>query len=179
MLAMGGVAHTAVVLYFPDSTEVRYLVQAPRRGQRVASRSGDVWFVSHVARSGTRMYTVTCVARRDFLRELRRRRSSDMASDLLALARRTIRAREGVAKEPVYDPRGFNRRSEGDWIEKYLEVTLQGLSRLPAYEASPGSKPASDWIEEYLATTFAPTSPRQRGRWLSLLSEGKGDRERT
>ena len=176
---MGGVAHTAVVLCFPESTEVRYLEQAPRRGQRVVSRSGNLWFVSHVVRSGTRTYTVTCVARRDFLRELRRGRSGDVASDLLALARKAIRAPAGVSDKPADKAlRGLDRRGERDWIEKYLGVTRQDLSRRPAHEASPASKPTSDWIEEYLATTFAPTSSRPRGRWLSLLSEGK-DREHT
>jgi hypothetical protein len=80
------------VIRFPGSTEVRFLKRAPRRGQRIESASGDVWFVAEALRSGTETYTIECVGQRAFLRDLRERPSSDPRGDLLAAIRRPIRS---------------------------------------------------------------------------------------
>ena len=86
------------VLRFPGSTEVRFLKRPPRRGQRIESASGDVWFVTEVLRSGTDTYTVECVGRRAFLQEFRERSSSDLTRDLLAAVRGPIRSLKDVAE---------------------------------------------------------------------------------
>ena len=82
------------VLRFPGSTEVRFLKRPPRRGRRIESASGDVWFIAEVLRSGTDTYTIECVGQRAFLRELREGSSSDPRGDLFAAARRPIRSLE-------------------------------------------------------------------------------------
>ncbi len=171
---MGGVAHTAVVLCFPDFAEVRFLEHPPRRGQRVESRFGGVWFVADVLRSGTRTYTVTCVSKRDFVRDLFDRRSSDIVSDVLALARKAIPAREGVAgSSPDEASRGWKRRAETGWIETYLEASWHGHAPDASGKVSHDPKPRFDWINDYLAATFAQASPKPTGRRRSRLRGGR------
>jgi hypothetical protein len=176
---MGGVAHTAVVLCFPDSAEVRFLERPPRRGQRVVSRSGNVWLVADVLRSGTRTYTVNCVSKRDFLRDLIDRRSAHKASELLALARRAIPAQGGVTDSfPDEASRRLKRTAESEWIEKYLEASSQDVAPPGASEkVSRYPKPDIDWIDEYLAATFAKVPRQPAGlRRTRLLPERKDAR---
>lgn len=97
------------MLRFPGSTEVRFLKRPPRRGQRIESASGDVWFVADVMRSGTDTYTIECVGLGVFLRELREQPSSDPTRDVLALARRPIRSLQ-YAEAGGRPPRGKVRR---------------------------------------------------------------------
>lgn len=78
--------NTFLVLVFPDSSEFRWVHRTPRLGSRIRSRTGHVWTVSEVLRSGADTYTVFCVAPRHGLGDVR-----ELAADLLARARESIR----------------------------------------------------------------------------------------
>jgi hypothetical protein len=156
------------VFLLPDSAEIRRLRgDAPRRGQRVRSMRGDVWFVTEVMRSGRNTYTVVCAGSDEFTDDVMHRRSRDLATDLLSVVRKTIGSQEGLTLEtPQARPRGYMR---SDWIEKYLFLGPQYGAR----NAAPGNKPESDetdWLEAYLQRC---RKQRQHGtasdrRWARL-----------
>jgi hypothetical protein len=118
-----------LVIFFPDSTEVRWSTSPPRRGQRVKNQRGDVSFVTEVLPSGLNTYTVTCVGAQAFREDLRSRSARELVSDLLWAARRSFRSHEGVwhdtARKP---PRGLDRSD--DWFDKYLEISFNNRQRL-------------------------------------------------
>jgi hypothetical protein len=97
---MGG-AH--IVVRFPDTTEIHFLDEPPRRGRRIRSREGTEFVVSDVFQSGQSTYTVVCVRRAEFLRE-ERRRPFALASDLVTLARRALPPQLDFSDEAVAGP---------------------------------------------------------------------------
>ena len=95
-----------VVIRFPDSTEIRYLEQLPRRGQRIQSAAGGAWVVADVLRSGLNTHTVVCIGSREYLDDIRRGSPTirELASDLLALARRSIPPEVDFSRGPGSAP---------------------------------------------------------------------------
>src|SRR4249919_2482347 len=82
------------VLVSSDSSEARWFDRIPTRGTRLRSRGGHgfwgrTWVVDEVLQSGINTYTVFLVDRREYVRNLRQRSESDLATELLELARRT------------------------------------------------------------------------------------------
>src|SRR5205823_7188666 len=86
------------VLYFPDSTEIRWLDKPPTPGTRIRSHGGHgywarVWIVDKVLQSGQDTYTVICVARSEYLDNLRH--GSGYKPDLSAELLETRPSHEG------------------------------------------------------------------------------------
>jgi hypothetical protein len=54
-----------VTFQFPTDTDIRYLEQPPRRGDRVRGRRGERFVVAHVNREGD-VYLARCVTSVDF-----------------------------------------------------------------------------------------------------------------
>jgi hypothetical protein len=87
------------VLIFPDSTENRWFDRVPTPGMRLRTRGSDgaasdvywglTFVVDEVLKSGTDIYTVFLVDRRQYVRNFRQRSEGDLAAELLELARRT------------------------------------------------------------------------------------------
>lgn len=75
-------AQSRVLILFPDSSELRYMREPPRLGQRVRSVDGNVWTVAEVLKSGIDTYTVNCTPRLEGVR--------DFAADLLEVAGKSI-----------------------------------------------------------------------------------------
>lgn len=63
----------------------------PTAGMRIRDESGRRWVVAETLQSGRDTYTVSCVGRREFRKEVLHER--DLAGDLLELARRTTERR--------------------------------------------------------------------------------------
>lgn len=156
-----------VVIRFPRTTETWSLNEPPRRGQRVRSHSGDVYFVADVLESGINTYVVTCASRRDFLEDLRQQSRAAFTSELVAVTRRPILS-GNISDDPAQELyRGFRR--DESWIEKYLgyaAMSREGHSRAPGNSSSATrpSKPKDDWIETYLNRTASSGSRHPRLR---------------
>jgi hypothetical protein len=167
-------AEVCVVARLPDSIELGYCSRPPRRGQRVQSHSGKMWFVSDVLQSGLNTYTVVCSGPDVFLGILRGPNSrEDLAWELLSPARKPIR---------LQAEKGRDKRRRGvlppnnDWIEKYLgmgpEAEHAGAPSRARNSSELGAHPSSDeWLETYLQrgrivklreATDRPSSPRLR-----------------
>jgi hypothetical protein len=170
-----------VVFRFPNSTEIRSVRAPPGRGQRVESQSGTVWFVAEVLTSGRKTYTVECVSREDFARELGGRRITRLVPDLLAATRKAIRSRHelrhaaGSERSPRLEARDGgietwhapsaperadhrterrrNRDRTGEWLETYLSGTLEDRLAEPAPRRRRTDEPRGGWIETYLSRT--------------------------
>jgi hypothetical protein len=149
MVSDGPSYEVCAVFLFPHSAEIRRLKgHPPRRGQRIRSVRGDVWFVTEVLRSGRNTYTVTCAGSNEFAEDVLHRRSRALASDLLAVARKTIGSQEGlVPGTPQAHLRGYMRTD--NWIEKYLSLGPQYGAQLALDGKGPESG-ESDWLDAYL-----------------------------
>lgn len=148
------------VLRFPGSTEVRFLKRPPRRGQRIESASGDVWFVAEVLRSGSETYTVECVGRHAFLRELRERSGGDLTGDLLAAVRGPIRSLEGATDESTVSP-GRTRRGN---VTRYVASFAAANGEVFDYMASGRTDEEAEREARAAAQRFGMTLLRvQRG----------------
>jgi hypothetical protein len=73
-----------VTFQFPTDSEIRYLEQRPRPGDRVRGRRGELFVVARVERDGAG-YLASCVT------------PSDLASDLAGDGRRVSRRLRTVA----------------------------------------------------------------------------------
>jgi hypothetical protein len=158
-------SEVCAVFLLPDSAEIRRLKCPPRRGQRVRSMRGDLWFVTEVLQSGRNTYTVVCAASDVFAEDVLHRRSRDLASDLLWVVRKKIGSQEGTTLETLHaHPRSFMRTS---WIEKYLFFGPQYGAQLAAHRNRPESD-ESHWLEAYLQ--------RSRKRQHEAASARRGTR---
>lgn len=82
------------VLVSPEFSEAAWLDRIPTRGTRLRRRGGHefwgrTWVVDDVLQSGINTYTVFLVDRRQYVRSMRQRSETDLAAELLELARRT------------------------------------------------------------------------------------------
>jgi hypothetical protein len=74
-----------LVLVFPDSSELRWVVEPPKLGSEMESSYGQRWKVEEVLQSGVGMYTVHCGPRHPGLGTARH-----LATDLLDRARKAV-----------------------------------------------------------------------------------------
>lgn len=98
------------MLVFPDSTESRWFDRIPTPGMRLRDAGDRCWgrtyVVDEVLQSGAETYTVSLVHRRQYVRNLRERSESDLAAELLELARHT---------RETFDEARRRRRARNYW----------------------------------------------------------------
>jgi hypothetical protein len=120
-----------LVLRFPDSTEIHYLDEPPELGARVRSDTGRDWFVAEVLQSGRNTYTVLCVGRDEFLKEVGTPASKRrvLADDVVTFARRSIGGERGVEDELADPKTGLTPTGRKRELRRYLATMVDPNGR--------------------------------------------------
>jgi hypothetical protein len=120
-----------LVLRFPDSTEIHYVDEPPELGARVRSDTGRDWFVAEVLQSGRNTYTVLCVGRDEFLKEVGTPASKRrvLADDVVTFARRSIAGERGVEDELADPQTGLTPTRRKRELRRYLATMVDPNGR--------------------------------------------------